>query len=125
MKNLLQKALNAAEQAEVYVREISSTSVNIKQNKLKGINSEKKTEISLRIVKDGNMGTAVSTSFEDETIIDRAVTALENQKSEAITFPNGDNFDEVLSSCNEVKNMGTKELTDLAFEHSNRLKRSC
>ncbi|WP_350344643.1 TldD/PmbA family protein [Proteinivorax tanatarense] len=122
MKKLLSKALEVAEQAEVYVREISSNSVNIKLDELKEVNSKKKTEISLRIVKDGNMGTAVATSLDDETIIDRAVIALKNQKSEAIVFPNKENAADVISWSEEIKNMDTKKLTDFAFEQSKRLK---
>ncbi|WP_353892417.1 TldD/PmbA family protein [Proteinivorax hydrogeniformans] len=121
MEKLLNKALEVAEQAEIYVREVSSTSVSIKLNKLKGIESEKKTEVSLRIVKDGNMGSAVSTSIEDDTLIERALIALENQKSKAITFPNEENLADVVSSSEEVMNMDTKKLTELAFDHSERL----
>ncbi|ACB84598.1 TldD/PmbA family protein [Natranaerobius thermophilus] len=121
MENLLNKALKVADEAEVYMREVFNTSASVKMGEMKGINSEKKTEVALRIIRDGNMGAAVSTSLEDDSIIDRAVIALENQKSEAVSFPN-ENYHEVPTYSEEVKNMSSKELSQLAFDYYNRLK---
>lgn len=121
MKTLLENALKICESAEVYNREVLSTTISIKQGKIKEIKSEKKNEISLRIVKDGNLGTAVSTSLEDESILERAVISLENQKSEPVVFPN-EPMSEVYSDSAEVKNLTTDDLVDMAFDVSNRLK---
>ena len=88
MKKLLEKALLISDSAEIYQREIMSTSLSVLMGEMQGIESEKKTEISLRIVKNGKMGAAVSTSLEDETIIERALISLENQSNEAEEFLN-------------------------------------
>lgn len=121
MKQLLERALKISDSAEVYYREIFSTSVSIKMGKMKNIESEKKTEISLRIVKDGNMGTSVATSLDDETLIERALISLQNQKSEPNEFPN-EPMGEVYCSSDEVKQLTTEELIQLAFETSDRIK---
>lgn len=120
MKHLLDKALTVADHAEVYLREVLSSSVSVKAGKMQDIDSEKKTEISLRIVKDGNMGTAIATSLDDETLIERALVSLNNQKSEPVDFPN-ETMSEVYCSSEEVKALTTKELVDMAFDLSNRI----
>ena len=58
MKKLLEKALLISDSAEIYQREIMSTSLSVLMGEMQGIESEKKTEISLRIVKNGKMGAA-------------------------------------------------------------------
>lgn len=121
MKTLLDKALLVCDAAEVYQRDISSTQVTIRFGKMQGVKSEKKTEIAIRIVKDGNMGTAVGTSLEDETLLERALISLENQKSEATAFPN-DDFEVVQSATDEVQHMTTEEFVKQALNLSDRIK---
>ncbi len=121
MRQLLNKALAAADGGEVYKRDVHSTSVDIKLGKLKGINADKKREVALRLTKNGLMGAAVSTSLEDDTLVDRALIALENQKSHAITFPNVPPR-MVFSFSPEVDQLSTEDLTKMAFDLSERLK---
>jgi PmbA protein len=121
MKALLNKALQVCDSAEVYCREIFSTSASIRLGTMQNIESEKKTEISLRVVKDGNMGSAVATSLEDETILERALISLAHQKSEPIIFPN-EMMNEVICYSKEVQDLTTDELVNIAFGISDRLK---
>lgn len=121
MRQLLNKALSSADGGEVYKRDIQSTSVDIKLGKLKDIKSEKKREVSLRLTKNGLMGTSVSTSLEDDTLVDRALIALENQKSHAVDFPN-ELPRMVFSFSPEVDQLSTEDLTKMAFDLSDRLK---
>ncbi len=120
MKTLLHKALKVADSAEVYVREVKSTSVDMLKGEIQEVASEIKTEVSLRIVKDGNMGTAVATDVLDETLIDRAVISLENQKSEAVPFPNLE-VPQVLCATAEVADLTTVQLVDMVTQVSNRI----
>lgn len=120
MKSILEKALKVSDSAEVYYREGLSTTVSIERGKIKEILSNKKNEVSLRIVKDGNMGTAVGTSLEDETLLDRALLSLKHQKSEPVAFPN-EPMSEVYSESAEVIEMTTEDLVALAKDVSSRL----
>lgn len=120
MKSLLEKALKVCDHAEVYQREIFKTATSINQGEMDAIESEKKTEISLRIVKGDGMGSAIATSLDDETIIERALISLEHQKTEPAVFPN-EPIKEVMSSSDEVKALSTEEMVEMAFELSNRL----
>lgn len=119
MKALLEKALKVCDSAEVYYREVFTTDMSVVAAKMQAIESNKKSEVSLRIVKDGNMGCAVSTQLDDETLIERALISVENQKSEAIVFPN-ETLTEVYCSSEELKNLTTEEMVAFTFDLSNR-----
>ena len=121
MKTLLEKILKVCDHAEVYSRVVFSTSVSVRAGEMQGIESEKKTEIAIRIVKDDKMGAAVATSLDDESIIERALISLENQKSEAVEFPN-ESVENVVCSSDQVKNMNTHEMVKLTFDVSHRMK---
>lgn len=120
MRALLEKALQVSDNAEVYYREIFSTTANIENGIMQNIESEKKTEISLRIVKDNNMGTAIATSLDDETFLERALVSLNHQTSEPSDFPN-ETLAEVYCSSDEVAQLTTEELVKFAFDVSDRL----
>ncbi len=121
MKTLLEKVLRVCDHAEVYSRVVFSTSVSVQSGEMQGIESEKKTEVAIRIVKGDKMGAAVATSLEDESIIERAMVSLENQKSEAVEFPN-EKVKDVNCSSDVVRNMTTQQLVKLTFDVSDRLK---
>lgn len=120
MRQLLNKALSAADSGEVYKRDVNSITVDVKLGKLKDIKSEKKREVSLRLTKNGLMGSSVSTSLEDDTLVDRALIALENQKSDAVEFPN-EPPRMVFSFSPEVDQLSSEDLTEMAFDLSHRL----
>jgi len=121
MKTLLEKALKVCDSAEVYYREVFSTNLSILTGEMQGIESEKKTEISLRIVKNNQMGAAIATSLDDDSIITRALISLENQTSEADLFT-CEAYPEVVSASEAVKNLKTETMVDMAFEMVNRVK---
>lgn len=122
MKTLLEKILKVCDHAEVYSRVVFSTSVSVQAGEMQGIESEKKTEIAIRIVKGDKMGAAVATSLEDESIIERAIVSLENQKSEAIEFPVEKVID-VNCSSDAVRDMTTQQLVKMTFDISERFKK--
>lgn len=121
MKALLEKILKVCDHAEVYSRVLFSTLVSVQAGEMQGIESEKKTEIAIRIVKGDKMGAAVATSLDDVSIIERALISLENQKSEAVDFPN-ENIENVNCSSDSVKKLSTQELVKITFDVSDRLK---
>lgn len=121
MKTLLNEALKVADACDVYVREIESTSIAMTKGVLKQIQSEKKTEIALRIVKNGLIGTAVSTDLKDSTLIDRAIISLENQGSEAGEFSTGE-FKSVNAYSLDVAELTVEELVDELNDLNDRIK---
>lgn len=120
MKKLLESALKVCDSAEVYLRKVSSTSVSMLMGELKGIASEMKTEVSLRIVKDGKMGAAIATSPDDDTIIERALISLKHQGAEANRFENT-NYETVQCESEDVKNLSTQRMVENLTQLSERI----
>lgn len=122
MKNILDNALKLVDQAEVYKRDIYEASVSLKLNELKDISANKKTELALKVIKDNNMGSAVTTDINDDTLIKRAMIALENQKKEAIDLPNKE-LRMVFSKSKEVVDITTEEMVKIAYDINDRFKK--
>lgn len=120
MKQILERALKVAEKAEVYKRKVESTYIGLSNGNIKAIQSEKQTEVSLRIVKEGNMGTAIASTLEDETLIDRAMISWANQKSEAVEFPN-ETMGMVYAASDEILELTTEQLADFLTNLSKQL----
>ena len=121
MKTLLEKALKHCDSAEVYYREVFGTNLSILMDEMQGIESEKKTEISLRVVKNNKMGAAIATSLDDETIIERALISLEHQASDVEPFTN-EAYPEVTCASERVKSLKTETMVDMAFDIVKRVK---
>ena len=117
----MEKALKVADACDVYMREVESTSVSLSKGIVKQIQSEKKQEIALRLVKDGYIGTAVTTDLEDETLIERALISLENQGSEASEFPNN-MIKTVHGASVEVAELTTEDLVEMVQSVNNKIK---
>ncbi len=124
MKKIIENALLVADSAELYVREVTSTSVSMRLGEIKEVAGEKKLEVALRLVKDGNMGVAVATQLEDPTLIERALVSLKHQKSPAECFENRElsDYDTALGVDQAVKEMTTDQLVALVDQTSKRLK---
>ncbi|GAB6109716.1 TldD/PmbA family protein [Fusibacter bizertensis] len=122
MKKLLENALKVCDSAEVYLRKVSSSSVSMLMGELKNIASEKKTEVSLRIVKEGKMGAAIATSIDDETIIERALISLKHQGADAYEFENI-NYEAVQCESKEVLDLTTKQMVENLNQLSERIKK--
>lgn len=124
MKSILEKALMVAESAELYVREVTSTSVSMKLGQIKEVAGEKKLEVALRLVRGGNMGAAVSTQLDDASLIERALISLEHQKAAAANFEARplEAFDPSWCMDPQVATMTTEDLVKLVSETSERLK---
>lgn len=121
MKTLLEKALKVSDSAEIYERKVQSNAVSILLGEVQGIESEKKTEISLRIVKEGKMGAAIATDLNDDTLVSRALISLTHQKSEANPFPN-EPIHAVEAYSETAKQMTIENLVASAFELVDRFK---
>ena len=86
MKDLFNKIMQSSDAAELFKKEEEVTSIGILQGIVQKINGKKGFDVSLRLVKDGNMGSAVSTSLDDETIIERALLSCKYQKLDPVDF---------------------------------------
>jgi PmbA protein len=74
MQDLIVKAKEQAQQAELYQITVTETPVRYENNKLKGIDARSRQINALRIVKDGKLGFATSTGDNLQPLLDMAVT---------------------------------------------------
>jgi len=98
--SILEKAKKVAEEAEVFMVSSEDTPVQFEANRLKYIQSKQSTSIALRIIKNGKIGYATTTSLEDgQKLVDMAVeTSRFGMKAEfefpgRTDFPRPDTYD--------------------------------
>ena len=78
MENILAQAKKVAEEAEVFMVSSEETPVQFEANRLKHIQSKQSTTVALRIIKEGKIGYATSTSLDDsQELVDNAVATAE------------------------------------------------
>ncbi|MEE8318546.1 MAG: TldD/PmbA family protein [Dehalococcoidales bacterium] len=78
MENILARAIQAAEDAEVFFTSSEETSVHFETNRLKQLQTSQQTGVALRVIEDGRIGYATATGLGDaESLV---ATALETAR---------------------------------------------
>ena len=78
MENILSRAVQAAEDAEVFFTSSEETNVHFETNRLKHLQTRQQTGVALRVIKDGRIGYATATGLGDaENLV---ATALETAR---------------------------------------------
>ncbi|MDD3074491.1 MAG: metallopeptidase TldD-related protein [Eubacteriales bacterium] len=77
MQDLIAKAKQQAQQAELYQITVTETPVRYENNKLKGIDASSRQINALRIVKDGKLGFATSTGDNLQPLLDMALATAQ------------------------------------------------
>jgi PmbA protein len=109
MKALFEKVLKSADGGELFKREQQLNSVTMQLGEVQKINGKKTLDIALRLINDNNMGSAVSTSVNDETIVERAMLSCKYQKQKPVKFING-TPSEVLCFDKKVASMSVDDM---------------
>src|SRR5213083_2837109 len=77
-QQILDLARDRVEQAEVYAYDTSSTPVDFEANRLKALETKDSRGVALRVVKNGRVGLASTTSMADlELLVDTAIELSE------------------------------------------------
>lgn len=96
MEEILARAKQVADEAEVFMVSSEETPVEFEANRLKHIQSKQSSIVALRIVKDGRIGYATSTSPDDiDDLVANAVATAEFGSLARFTFPSFSEFPEV------------------------------
>lgn len=112
MENLLNKAKELADEAEIVVFETEHYPVNFEGGNLQDIKTKKHTDISLRVFKDGRMGRTCGNSFDEKLITDALEVSKFSSPENYHFAPVQDiNYATPLSS-EKVKNLTLKELVE-------------
>jgi PmbA protein len=105
MDDILARAKQVAEEAEVFMVSTEETPIQFEANRLRHIQSKQSSYVALRIIKEGRIGYAISTELSNrQTLVDAAVeTARFGMKAEfelprATLYPSIEVFDPAVES---------------------------
>ncbi|HRY61478.1 MAG TPA: DNA gyrase modulator, partial [Candidatus Fermentibacter sp.] len=88
MEKLLRMAMDAADQAEVFYREHSSTSLSMRNGSVTELSTSINSGYSLRIIRDGILGTAYTQNLTDRhDLLSNAVASMEGGVEAGYRFP--------------------------------------
>lgn len=88
MEPLLEKARQAADQAEIYFLEQQSDRIQFENGRLKEIESKMQSGLSLRIIKDGCLGFVYTKNLlSPEDLLSQALDSLKGQVEAPFDFP--------------------------------------
>lgn len=122
MKKLFNYIVSKVDDAELYKREESIVSINIKKGKVQAVDGKDVLGLALRINKDGKTGSAVSTSIEDLSIVDRAIISSEYQGDKTTVFKY-DSAEEVACYSQELHHLSEQILIEEGFRIQNEIKK--
>ncbi|WP_026478508.1 TldD/PmbA family protein [Alkaliphilus transvaalensis] len=110
MRNLFENIVERCDEAELYKVENYSTGLSILNGGIQSVKGSKTLGLALRINKDGRYGSAVATSLDDESIIERAILSSQYQKEETLKFKNLP-VEDVKCYDEKLASMSAEELT--------------
>jgi PmbA protein len=85
---LVEKATQKAEGAQAFSRQTESTEVSFENNQLKSILTLQRTEIAVRVIVDGKIGTSTTTDVQDlDGVVSRALESAEFGSPAHFQFP--------------------------------------
>jgi PmbA protein len=117
LEEILALAKKASEEAEVYMVTSEETPVHFESNRLKNIQYKQSQSVALRIIKNGKIGYATSTSMENaQQLVDDAVATAEFGMKAEFQFPATKTFPEVAVFDAAVAKVSLEKMTQLGEE---------
>jgi PmbA protein len=96
MEEILARAKNSVQEAEVFEVSSEETSVRFEANRLKQLQTSQSTSVALRVVKDGRTGYATSTGTADTArLVDNAIETAEFGSEAKFQFPGKEKYPKV------------------------------
>lgn len=121
MKKLFDYIITKVDEAELYLKSESIISINIKQDKVQAVDGKNVLGIALRMNKDGKTGSAVSTSLDDLSIVERAIISSQYQGDKTTTFKY-EKADDIPCFNQDLHNMSEQKMIDEGFRVLNKIK---
>ena len=117
MEQILEKAKKAAEEAEVYQISAEETRVRFEANRLKQVQTNQKTDVALRIIKNGRVGYATATGIdESDELVRNAVETSEFGTLAKFTLPEKNDYPQINILDSAVSAISMKEMVNLGEE---------
>ncbi len=117
MEEILAQARKEAEEAEVFLVSSEETEAKFEANRLKHLQTKQRTNIALRIIKDGRIGYATATDLSDpESLIASAVETARFGMVAKFRFPSASSYPQVSIYDSSVKAFTTEKMIALGEE---------
>jgi len=117
LEELLAQAKKVAEEVEVFMVSSAETPVEFEANRLKHIQSKQATTVALRIIKQGRLGYALSTGFEDrDSLVKMAVETAQFGMPAKFSFPHYNTYPKIDVFDPSIKSVSTEEMIRLGEE---------
>jgi PmbA protein len=114
MEHILEKARQAADEAEVFQVSSEETQVRFEANRLKQLQTKQQTSVALRIIRQGKTGYATSTEIGDGTgLVNNAVETAEFGTTAAFKLPGPTEYPVVDIFDDAVNSVSIKEMVGL------------
>ncbi len=120
MENILKLAAQKADSAEVVVMRDKETPVFFERGEINKISKKDTTGVALRLIKDGRLGFATSTTLDDSRLVERALATAQFGERIEIDFPNRE-ISEVESYDAYLASLTEEELIDDAHSIMDRM----
>lgn len=121
MKKLFDSISHQVDDAELYYKKDDIISIDIKQGVIKAVDGKNVLGLSLRVNKDGRSGSAVSTSLEDETILERALISSQYQTGDLLKLKHV-KAESVVSYDQALEDLSPDQLIELGKSLNKRIK---
>ena len=116
-QEILDRALNVAEQAEVFSLSFRATPVRFEANRLKQIQTRENTSVALRIFREGRIGFATANDVGDvEILLDMAVETSQFGNPANFHFPSSKDYPQVTVFDLGVEETGVEKMIELGEE---------
>jgi PmbA protein len=113
MKKLLEMAMERADQAEVFHLGETQGEITLRNGLLSEPTSSMESGYSLRIIRDGRLGTAYTKNLLDRReLVDNAIASLEAGVEAAFTFPGPFEMPSLVSGDPSTGRIGFRDLRD-------------
>jgi len=117
MEDILARAKNVAEEAEVFMVSSEETPVQFEANRLKHIQSKQSTRVTLRIVRQGKIGySSAAGSSDSQRLVDMAVEAARFGMPARFEFPPRASYPKVEVFDPEVESVSLDAMIGLGEE---------
>jgi len=116
MENILAQAKKVAEAAEVFMVAAETTPVQFEANRLKHIQSKQSTTVALRIIRQGRVGYAVTTTLDSQSLVDMAVETAQFGTPARFEFPSPVSYPDVEVFDPDIERVSLAEMVSLGEE---------
>ncbi len=114
MEAILNQAKKAAEEAEVFSVSSEETQVHFETNRLKHLQTRQQTSLALRIIRQGRLGYAVTTSTDDyQALVDNAVETARFGTAAKFEMPSASSYPQVEVFSADVESVPVEKMVEL------------